>query len=373
MAAREDRPSSLIPFLPVRRGAGHSATALWATAIAIGSSALVATFVLLTSHRSSPAPANVTMTIATGGSCPEPMSAPQESEPTAFHEDCVLPDYCESTSATEAEPTPEPEPAPEPEPTVNDREAEPAPEPTRVVEERSAPSEPVCDDNGRAVSVKCAHGFPAISKDGKRIAVLYSEDEPAIGYPSLHVHILRVPGVSVAKRFPILTFEEAAEFIEKAMDEHDWSESEAVDKAWEQRSPKRIARAQSWLDKRGFEPLEHIASMRPDWLPADAAQPKPDLSVTFAEDGLQIADAATAWVRHQERYDVPANRENIGDEMETDPCAAKSVAQQRVWSTPERAFAFIEIQWLGGPCYCGGESEYNVRQLAEVPALPEQR
>lgn len=370
MATHDDSQTTLRPIhRPGRlahRGAASSlsSTALWATAIAIASSALVATFVLLTGTRQPVVPAHVTIATSgatSGESCPAP-SAPSESE-------CE--DYCQfegPVAPVEPEPELESKPEPEPEP-----EVEPPPEPILehepVVDERPEDAESACEDGGRAVSVTCSRGFPAMSSDGRFIAVLYHEDAEAIGYPSQHVHILRAKDAEISKRFKILSLSEAAQFIEEGMDKHDWSESEAGDRAFAQRSPERIARVHAWLDRRGFAPLEFIASMRPDWRPTSPTGL--DLSVTFAVNGVQIADTESQWVRHQERYVMPEDSETYDDDVVTDSCLPIDIGQQRVWTTSDRARAFIEIVWRAGPCYCGDTSEYRVRSLSEVPEQPE--
>jgi hypothetical protein len=132
-------------------------------------------------------------------------------------------------------------------------------------------------------------GFPALSRDGKLLAVRHLESGP--GRNRLEIQVLRARDAKLLRSEVIVSEHEEQRFA-----------SSAQDPALARQFAVRAAALQQQLEDRGFLPLEPLSATR---RPAPIDGERPGLTAVTLNSSdlmLQIADAETGWVRLQKRY-----------------------------------------------------------------------
>lgn len=206
-------------------------------------------------------------------------------------------------------------------------------------------------------------GFPAISRDGSRIAIKYNPDDSGErGYPGLVISLLDTATGKVVRTIEIL---DPNDYIEPGPEQ----EAAAVKQAKLIRA--RIKHAQQLLDAGGYRSLSKLgeydeyAHERDDDDDGVIDQPRVTREGVYAEiagsGAVRIVDAAKGTTLFQRDFTLPNPRANKPDEE----CSGWAMHAMSVWWDPATRIVLADQIYRTGGCMCG---DTPVQQVARAPA-----
>lgn len=189
------------------------------------------------------------------------------------------------------------------------------------------------------------HGFPAISADGKTIAIQRHIDDGGRGNPGVSIELVDVATSRVKRTVMVLDPDEYV-FGEDPK----WA---ALEKTVE----KRVDSAQRLLDAGGYRALAVVGEKDDDTLRAAG------LRTEFDSELARVIDVATNSVIWQRRFSVAREFPNRKLDPDVDSCEPMHTGNMTIaWDAQTRTI-LADVSYGAGPCYCGDTDVAYVQRV----------
>lgn len=191
-------------------------------------------------------------------------------------------------------------------------------------------------------------GFPAISADGKTIAMRYSHDDGNRGWPNLAVTFVDVETSRVISDETIVGADELDD------------QGRMTDKL-RARVNKRVPAIQKRLDEGHYRTMQYIDSAIPD--PGVQAPPGLRLEHEERSSRARIVDGHTNTVIWRGEFDVTNEYppRKIDPDADTG-CYPSNTGHIDAWFDPQTRQIALLVSYGSAPCYCSNESHVYVRR-----------
>lgn len=189
-------------------------------------------------------------------------------------------------------------------------------------------------------------GFPAVSADGKRVAMYAAIGCEQCDHATLYIRLLDVKTSRVIRDVLIHTEEEQAQMT-WTDDDNDGKEY-ATATATRARVKRRAAAAQRILDAGGFRTLDQLGEV--NW---SNEQPEPHGTAVYAEideEVVRAIDPVSGDVLWQHRFEVPNRPGPDGDP--DDDCGGFRFHGSTVWWEPTTRVVLVTQAYATGGCMC---------------------
>lgn len=198
---------------------------------------------------------------------------------------------------------------------------------------------------------RCAwdDGFPAISADGKTIALRYSRDDAGRGWVNHAVQFIDVETSNVIGDHPIV-----------APDDLD-PQGQATDKT-RALATKRVAAIQKRLDTGRYRTMKVIPSSIPE--PDLPAPQGLRMEHEERESPVRVVDGDSNTVLWRGEFDV-ATHVPLRD-VDPDRCYPRTTNNVYAWFDPATRLIAFQVWYGTGPDYCGDEVQHYVRRAATL-------
>lgn len=209
-------------------------------------------------------------------------------------------------------------------------------------------------EEGDIVDTRCSwdNGFPAISSDGKTIALVYSNDDGGRGWLNVAVQVIDARTSKVVRDDSIVS-----------ADELDPETGTVTDKLLAV-ATRRVAAIQKRLDDGHYRSMRRIEATGA--FAADATPP-PGLRLEqeFRDSQVRVVDGDTNTVLWRGVFDASKEYPPRKVDPDTDTgCYPSHTNDVYAWFDPEtRAIAF-QVSYGSGPCYCSDAVHHYVRFAA---------
>ncbi|MBA3394890.1 MAG: hypothetical protein H0T89_19750 [Deltaproteobacteria bacterium] len=185
-------------------------------------------------------------------------------------------------------------------------------------------------------------GFPAISADGKTIAVKHHHEDAGRGHPGLSIELVDARTSRITRTLRLLS-----------PDEYDPDVGLPTSKI-----ARRVIAAQRVLDAGHFRSLVRVVT-------TDLESTASPLRVELVDAAVRVIDTSTSSAVWQHRFTVEAAFPDQGPYPETDNCNINRVGDIAVWwDAPSRSLLSL-VDYEAGPCYCNGATRAHVIQLGD--------
>jgi hypothetical protein len=193
-------------------------------------------------------------------------------------------------------------------------------------------------------------GFPAISKDGRTVAVKYAQDPGPRGGSSLTIRFIDTTTSRVTRDIELLSIDESW----AGMETDKTKANAALDKL-QAEIPARVAKAQRLLDAGQFRTLTPLGTSN---------EPLADLDKVHADivgNAARVVDPATGAVLWQGHFGAASHRvAHSEDEM----CGGWSLSHLGLWWDPATRTVLGRMTYRTGGCMCTDEFLDQVQRPA---------
>lgn len=207
------------------------------------------------------------------------------------------------------------------------------------------------DTDGAATSCAWDDGFPAISGDGKTIALRYSRDDGGRGFLNVAVQFIDAESSKMLSDHTIVAPEDLDE------------QGLATDKT-RALAAKRVAKIQKRLDEGHFRTMRRIEPS--DIVPADVEPPK-GLRVEHGqwESAARVVDGDTNTVLWRGEFNASTEYPPRKVDPDTDTgCYPSHTNDVFAWFDPTTRSIAFQVSYGSAPCYCSDEIHHYVRRAA---------
>ena len=178
------------------------------------------------------------------------------------------------------------------------------------------------------------HGFPAISADGKTIAIQRDIDDGGRGYPGLLIQLVDVATSRVKRTVSVL---DPNEYVPS-----DDAKAPALRAKVEQRADA----VQRLLDAGGYRALTAVGAKD------DETTSRADLRAEFDAEHARVVDVASNTVIWQRQFSVAREFPNRKLDPDADSCEPMHTGGMSIsWDAQTRTI-LAEVSYGAGPCYC---------------------
>lgn len=193
-------------------------------------------------------------------------------------------------------------------------------------------------------------GFPAISADGKTIALKYSRDDGGRGWLNVAVMFIDAETSKTIGDHTIVAPDD--------LDEN----GQATDKT-RARATKRVAAIQKKLDAGQYRTLHVIQNLVPE----------PDFPATAGlrieheqfDASVRVVDGDTNTVLWRGEFNAATEYPPRKVDPDTDTgCYPGSTSNVSAWFDPATKLIAFQVSYASGPCYCSDEIHHYVRRAA---------
>lgn len=194
-------------------------------------------------------------------------------------------------------------------------------------------------------------GFPAISADGKTIALKYSNDDGGRGFLNVNVRFIDAQTSKVLSDHVIVAPEELDDV------------GQATDKT-RALAAKRVAPIQKRLDSGHYRTMQRI---EPTGIIAADEAPPAGMRVEHAqwESPVRVVDADTNTVLWRGAFDVAKEYPPKQIDPDTDTgCYPTNTSDVNAWFDPSTRIIAFEVSYGSAPCYCSSTVHHYARRAA---------
>ncbi len=213
---------------------------------------------------------------------------------------------------------------------------------------------------------RCAwdDGFPAISGDGSRVAVLATEARTNADVVERRVKLFDAGTSKLVEDLVLLTAEESQPFV--YMSPSDTTEQAQQRREIQARVTRRITALHERLEGGAYRPLVHLGRQASNPDGSSDTAPAATRTTTYADIDLphvQIVDPTTSTVVWRGRFGVPSPYPAPAD-PELELCSAWWPWEMAVWWDPSTRTALAEMWYrTGSSCMCSDDPAFQVLRL----------